>query len=733
MRRLAEVVVARPWAVIGAWLVILAVGGGLSQTTIDRLVVDFALPGQPGDTAGKALVGTFGTAGEASAPLIVTITVPEGQTVAGNAAGIAQAFESLSTATMYDTPLQVFHAGNTTGASAPAFVTGDGRTALAYVFYPPPRTPVPVPPSRQLEPLRQALPAGWELGVTGRDALAVSEGSGIGLGVMLELAVAALGALLVLAFVFGSFLAVLPLLTAMVSIPAALLLLLPLTYAGDVSFVVQYLISLVGLGIGIDYALLFVTRWREERQRGQDNRAAVIATMETAGRAVVMSGVTVAIGLLALIVLPVPWIRSVGLGGALIPLVTVLATLTLTPAVLVTVGPRLDWPRRRDETAVGPGWRRWATLVVRRRWPAAGLALVALAGLTVPFVRAEFGVAAAESLSGSGPEQVLYERLRTEGIPAGALTPIEVAVDSAQAAGVAAELDGVQGIWQVVVAKPDDARLNRPREGSGPNLTMLLALPVEQTISGPTTAVVDRAQAAVGTHEGVLGLTGLGQARSDFQRAVYDNFGWVILVLSVLIFLLLARAFRSPLLALKAVLMNIASLAAAVGAMVLCWQSGFGSEPLYGLPATGAITVWVPILVFAFLFGLSMDYEVFILARIREEYERAGDTDTAVVEGIGRTGRLVTCAALILFLSFAAMSTGPGTDLKIMATGLGLGILLDATIIRSLLLPATVSLLGRWNWYCPPLLAKILLLPVDAPENRGEPVPVLASEIHQDQ
>ncbi|TCJ97721.1 MMPL family transporter [Nocardia alba] len=699
MRRFAEVVVALPKVLIGIWFVVLLAGAGLAQTTIDRLAVDFALPGQPGDTAGKAVVSTFGTAGEASSPLIVTLTVPEGQSVAEHRPQIAAMFEALSTARMFDTPLQVYHAGNSTDPSA--FVTGDGRTALAYVFYPPPRTAVPVPPAQQLEPLRESLPAGWELGLTGRDALAVGEGSDIGVGVMLELVIASVGALLVLAYVFGSFLAVLPLLTAMVSIPAALLLLLPMTYAADISFVVQYLISLVGLGLGIDYSLLLVTRWREERQRGRDNRGAVVAAMETAGHAVVMSGITVAIGLLALLLLPVPWIRTVGVGGALIPLVTVLATLTLTPAILIVVGPKLDWPRRRDDREIGPGWRGWTTLVVRRRWLAAALGVLLLAGATVPFLRAEFGVASAESLARSGPEQTTYERLKADGIPTGALTPIEVLVHSDAAARTSAVLAGVDGIWKVVTANGADPLLNRPLRGAGPQVTMVLAFPYEQTISGPSTTVVDRATDAVAGEDAVIGLTGLGPARADFQRAVYDNFGWVIAALSILIFLVLARAFRSPVLALKAVLMNIVSLSAAMGAMVLCWQWGIGSDLLYGLPATGAITVWVPILVFAFLFGLSMDYEVFILARIREAYLRTGDTDTAIVEGIGRTGRLVTCAALILFLSFAAMSTGPGTDLKIMATGLGLGILLDATIIRSLLLPATVSLFGRWNWYIP--------------------------------
>jgi len=170
------------------------------------------------------------------------------------------------------------------------------------------------------------------------------------------------------------------------------------------------------------------------------------------------------------------------------------------------------------------------------------------------------------------------------------------------------------------------------------------------------------------------------------------------------------RAFRSVLLPLKAVVLNLLSLAATYGLLVLFWQYGWGSELVFGISATGAVTFWIPMMVFAFLFGLSMDYEVFILSRMREEYDATGDTDRAVVEGIGRTGRLVTSAALILFFAFAALASGPGTDLKVMATGLAFGIVLDATIVRSLLVPSLVSLFGAWNWYLPDWLAKVLFI-----------------------
>jgi RND superfamily putative drug exporter len=206
---------------------------------------------------------------------------------------------------------------------------------------------------------------------------------------------------------------------------------------------------------------------------------------------------------------------------------------------------------------------------------------------------------------------------------------------------------------------------------------------------------------------------------ADFLDAVYNNFPLMLALISILTFLLLARAFRSLILPLKAVLLNLLSVAAAWGLIVLVWQKGFGSDELFGIEATHAINVEMPIFIFAFLFGVSMDYQVFIISRMREAYDRTRSTETAVVEGIGRTGRLVTSAALILGLAFVAFGAQPGTEVKIFATALGGGILLDATIIRGILAPALVALLGRWNWWLPGWAARIL---------RVQPSPVQPQE-----
>ena len=222
-------------------------------------------------------------------------------------------------------------------------------------------------------------------------------------------------------------------------------------------------------------------------------------------------------------------------------------------------------------------------------------------------------------------------------------------------------------------------------------------------------------RAVVADDPAVLGVGGVGAQSIDAVHAIYGSFPLMLVLVAIVTFLLLARALRSVLLAVKAVLVNLLSVAAAYGVLVLVWQYGYGSHAVWGIAGTGVITFWVPVFVFAFLFGLSMDYEVFILTRIREAYDRTGSTAAATVEGLARTGRLVTSAALILALAFLAMSTGPQTDIKIMATGLGAGILVDAIVVRTLLVPARVALFGRWNWWLPASLARLLHVAPSAP------------------
>ncbi len=594
-----------------------------------------------------------------------------------------------------------------------AFRTSDGRTSYAIVFYR--FNPSPTA-TLQTDAIRAAAtaaaPAGATIGVTGEDALAVGSSDG-GPGVLGETLLGALGALFVLAFVFASLLALLPLVVAAVSILATFLMLLPITYFTDVSFIVEFLIALVGLGVSIDYSLLLVTRWREERDRGRDNHDAVVVAVQTAGHAVLFSGVTVAIGLLALIVLPVPFMRSMGYGGALIPLASVLTTLTLTPAILGGIGPKVDWPKIRHENRPSRSWSRWAALVVRRRWVATGVALAVLLALTGVFLGIKIGLASSGSLAQNGPAYDALQRLKAGGVSTGALTPMEVLVSTDHAQQTADRVAQVDGVAHVYLSK--DPSNNRAGQ------SVVVVVPQSETVNSKSVGVVKQVKSAVDGLPGVVGVAGVGAAQIDFMHAVYGNFPLMLILIALLTYILLARAFRSLLLPLKAVLLNLLSLAATLGLMVLFWQDGHGSNAVFGIAATGAVTFWIPLMVFAFLFGLSMDYEVFILSRVREEYDAARSTNAAVIEGIGRTGRLVTSAALILFLAFAALAAGPGTDLKTLATGLGFGILLDATIIRALFVPSLVSLLGSWNWYLPAGVARLLRVEPSYPHAETEP------------
>jgi putative drug exporter of the RND superfamily len=488
---------------------------------------------------------------------------------------------------------------------------------------------------------------------------------------------------------------------AVVSIMTTFLLLYGLTRFTDVSPIVQFLIALVGLGVAIDYSLLVVSRWREERSHGRPGDEAVQRAMETAGRAVVFSGLTVAIGLFALIALPLPFLRSMGYGGLLIPLVSTIVALTLLPVILAKLGPRLDWPHRRTDDKASRAWTRWAEAVSRRRWVAAGLGVAVILALAFAATNLQLGSSDANTLAKKGDAKQGLVALEKAGIGEGSILPHEILVEGrTNPDKVAAALSKVEGIHGAVA--PADSMWRR----GGTALVEAIPVPDSGTPEGGTT--LDRVRSTAHAAGSDVRVGGGPAANDDFIQAVYGSFPLMIALIAITTFILLARAFRSLLLPLKAIILNVLSVAAAWGVLVLVWQEGHGSEALFGIQATGSIPSWMPLIIFAFLFGLSMDYEVFILSRMREEYDRTGSTRTAVIQGIGRTGRLVTSAALILFLAFVSMASGPDPQLKMFATGLAAGILLDATVIRALIVPAVISLMGRWNWWLPSWPARLL-------------------------
>ncbi|MGN6371634.1 MAG: MMPL family transporter [Solirubrobacteraceae bacterium] len=690
--RLARWVLAHRRLVLAAWVVAFLAGGMGASDVSKRLSFNFALPGQPGYETAKQIAHTYGNGGESPSSVVV-VTAATGHTIAAEQRQVERAFARARTLVP---SVRIVDYGATHDRH---FLTGDGRSTYAIVFSKVEKTfGAPKIPQQVAHTVASALP-GTHVQLTGLSQLA-NGGSEKGPGVFVETLIGGAGALVVLAFVFASLLALVPLLIAAVSILTTLLVVLALTYVAEVSFVVQFLVSLVGLGVAIDYSLLIVTRWREERDHGRDNSEAVVAAMATAGRAVLLSGLTVAIGLLALVVLPVPGLRSVGYGGMLIPVISTAVALTLLPAMLGGIGPRVDWPRLRHEAQASRGWTAWTRTVVRRRGVAVALSVLALALLIVPLFSLTTGQTSASALSKSGIARAAYDRLTAGGVSSGVLTPMEVLARSDHAQAVRRRLESVPGIVDVAASGASDST----RDGT----TVLLAIPAAETVNSTTLAPVRAARTALKGQPGAIGIAGEGAIELDYQHAVFGTFPLMFAIVALLTILLLTRAFRSLVLAVKAVALNLISMGAAFGLMTWFWQEGHGSSAVFGIPATGAIAFWIPLMVFAFLFGLSMDYEVFILARVREEYDRTGSTDGAVIEGLGRTGRLVTSAALILFLAFASLASAPNTEIKVLATGLGFGILLDATIVRALLLPALVSLLGRWNWWLPQPLARAM-------------------------
>ena len=432
--------------------------------------------------------------------------------------------------------------------------------------------------------------------------------------------------------------------------------------------------------------------------------------MNHAGRAVVFSGLTVAIGLLSMIILPVPMLRSVGYGGVLVPLVSVAVAITLLPVILATVGPRLDWPRLRTERRASRVFSAWARGVYRHRWLAALAGLGILTALMLPALSLHLGEPGSSAQATSGA------RARHAGHPDRRRHPVRGASPRPRSWSRPRRVlrprsplrrPGCPGVYAAVAPATPDYQRARHRDRHRPARPPRAACP-------PARRRSPRWSTPCWASPHVIGVGGDGASLIDFDHAVYGDFPLMLAVIGVATFLLLVRAFRSVLLAAKAVVFNLISLAAAYGVLTWVWQDGHGSRALWGIPATGAITMWVPLMVFAFLFGLSMDYEVFILTRIREAYDASGDARHAVTEGLGRTGRLVTSAAAILMLGFLSMSTGPQTDLKVLATGLGAGILIDAVVVRCLLVPALVALFGRANWWLPSSLARLLRIPAPA-------------------
>jgi RND superfamily putative drug exporter len=709
MERLARLVFRRRKTVIGVWLVLTIFGAYSAARVSNRWLEQFSIPGYSGYEANQRTLHTFGS-GEQFA-LVGVITAP-GRDVT-KVPGVARAFSQAA-------------AKNPGGRYSDFFTTHDSmylskdrHTAFAEIF---PRgnqgfsTVSTEKPTRAA--LKRAAPAGTQAYLTGHDPLYAASAGGDtnGPSVLLEGTIGGFGALIILLFVFGTLPAIaMPLLVAIASILNTFTLVWALTYITNVSIIVQFLIALVGLGVAIDYALLVIFRFREELRHGNDVETSLVTTMRHAGRSVIVSGSTVAVGLLSMLVLPLPFIRSIGIGGMLIPTVSVLAAITLLPAMLALLGPRINslrvLPKRLVEGSdVEAGfWNRWASFVTRRP------GIVAAVGLGIVAVLLFFGVqlnpseAQAKDLPGGGNAIDGRAALVAAGVSPGVYKPFEILVEGH---ATPAALDTIAA---KVRQTPGVVGATAPPQWRKPGAALVEAIPGYDGAAKAIRPVISNLQHDVlptlAQQTGLqVTLGGSATEERDFVHAVYGNFPWVLLFVIVLTYLLLTRAFRSLILPLKAVILNLVSLGAAYGIIVFIFQKGHGSMAIWNVPATNSIIPWIPLMIFAFLYGLSMDYEVFMLTRMREAYDQGETTSEAIRHGLARTGKLVTSAALVLCMAFFVLSTSPGTDIKQFGIGLAAGIIFDATVIRALLVPSLMRLLGKWNWWLPQPVGRLLLV-----------------------
>jgi RND superfamily putative drug exporter len=697
LERVAHVIARRRWYVIGVWLVLTIFGGFAAGQVSKRWYQSFSIPGKSAYEANQRTLKAFGT-GVRPPNVVVYHTngdATQSQAIRQSMARAAAVSPGARTSSWFSTHNSMY-------------VSKDRHTTFEEVY---PAGTAKFDSKSKAGEMRDAaahgLPAGITVNVTGHDPLeeASTHGGGGSSSVLLEALIGGLGALVILLFVFGTLPAVLmPIIVAASAILNTYTLVWLLTYITNVSIIVQFLIALVGLGVAIDYALLMIFRFRDELREGEDVETALVQTMTHAGRSVIISGSTVAVGLLSMIVIPLPFIRSMGIGGMLIPAVSVIAAITLLPAMLAVLGRRINsvrvMPRRlvdRGHPEDGP-WGRWARLVLRRPWA------IAIVGLVVVGVLAGVGLqinpneSQLKNFPGTGTAIAGRQMLADAGISPGVMKPFDVLVENGGDA---------QAIASKVAAVPGIVGATAPPSWHRGADSIVEAFPAIDGAAPGIQGIIDDTNARLkGTDATLAGVPAVDR---DFVHAVYGNFPYVLAFVMVLTLILLARAFRSIVLPIKAVILNLVSLGAAFGIVVLIFQWGHGSS-LWNITATQAITAWIPLMIFAFLFGLSMDYEVFMLTRIREAYDETGDTDQAIELGLARTGKLVTSAALILMFAFLVLSSSPGFEIKEFAIGLAAGIIFDATVIRAFLVPALIKLLGRANWWMPSWTKKALLI-----------------------
>ncbi|WP_432994502.1 MMPL family transporter [Dactylosporangium sp. CA-233914] len=679
----------RRWWALAAWVLVLGAVTAAAQVVGARYHNDFSLPGTESQQALDTLRRQ--APAQAGATVQVVLRAPAGLAGAperGRVEPMLDRLAALPHVADVRSPYQTQGAVSTDGTIGYATVTLDGQSQ-----------DVPAGDVRRIiDTARAAAGDGLQVELGG-DAVRGADESGGGASEGAGL----LAALVILVLMFGSLLAAsLPIIIAVFAVGGAIGLVVAATHVASVADFTTPLMILVGLGVGIDYALLVFSRFRAELVAGLAREDAVRRALDTAGRTVFFAGCTVIIALLGLVVLGLGSLQGVAVAVALTVLVTMLAALTLLPALLAVFGGRIERAVRRradrvarragGERPEGRGWRRWSAAVQRRPVLAAVLPVAALLALNAPLLDLRLGFADAGTDAPATTSRKAYDLL-SEGFGPGFNGPLIIVVDGDERAAAEAQraVDAADGVATAVAG------------GAG----TVIVFPDQGPQSRQTTDLVQRLRTdvlpPVAARTGATFLVGGGTAAVvDFAGAVAARLPAFIGVVVGVSALLLLVVFRSVLIPLKAAALNLLSVGAALGVLTLVFQHGaLGEQP-------GPVEAYVPVMIFAIVFGLSMDYEVFLLARMHEAWRRRPDPAAAITEGLATTGRVVTAAAAIMVVVFAAFLLSPDRMLRQFGLGLATAVLLDAVVIRCLILPAVMRLFGRWAWWLPAPLARRL-------------------------
>jgi putative drug exporter of the RND superfamily len=545
-------------------------------------------------------------------------------------------------------------------------------------------------------------------------------------------AIGVLAAMFILLIAFGSLLAMgLPIMTALFGIGIGLALVNLLARVLDVPSFAPQVTAMIGIGVGIDYALFIATRYRESLHEGADPEAAVVYALDTSGRAVLFAGSTVVISLLGLFLIGVSFIRGLAIGASLAVLFVMAAAVTLLPAVLGFVGHTIDKfalpSARKRQTVEHSFWARWSRVLQARPWPAAIAGLLVLVVLALPVFSLRLGVADSGNDATKFTTRRAYDLL-SQGFGPGFNGPLLVAGEVHSPADLAAAAK----VATAIARDPDVAQVSPPIPSPNGKGVLLQVVPKDSPQDESTTKLVHRLRddtVPAATSGSTLDLHVGGQTAIgvDLADTLGQRLPYMFLAILVFSFVLLMVVFRSLLVPLKAVIMNLLSIGAAYGVIVAIFQWGWVKSAL-GVGKEGPIEAWVPMMLFAIVFGLSMDYEVFLLSRIKEEYDRSRDNASAVALGLAKTARLITAAAAIMICVFGSFVLSDQRVLKLVGFGLAFAVLIDATVVRLVLVPATMELLGDRNWWLPSWLEWLPRVHIEGSE---PPAPAAAPEVRE--